>query len=27
MLDQAIDKVAADETGAARHQRPHVMAP
>jgi hypothetical protein len=27
MLDQAIDKVAADKAGPASHQRPHVMAP
>ena len=27
MVDQAIDEMAADETGAACHQRPHVVAP
>ena len=27
MLDQAIDEMATDETGAACHQRPHVVAP
>jgi hypothetical protein len=27
MFDQAIDEMAADETGTACHQRPHVVAP